>query len=241
MTALLPSLTVVIPAYNEEGSLEKVVRAVQSVAGEITRIFEIIIINDGSRDRTREIAERLAGDDPRIRIINHPFNLGFGAAQKSGFGHALYEFVTLVPADDQFDAECLKKFVPLMADADCVVGYRIKRGDPVHRRINTRIFRWVMWFLFGVKLRDINWIKLFRRKILDGIEITFRGIGVDAEVVVKAMRKGCRFREVEVSYRPRLVGVSTGDRPLNVLITVIELLVLWYRLHIARKKVVDGD
>jgi glycosyltransferase involved in cell wall biosynthesis len=237
MTERLSSLTIIIPAYNEEGSLEKVVRAALSTAEDISQAFEIIIINDGSRDRTREIAERLAEKEPMIRVINHPFNLGFGAAQKSGFGQARYDHVTLVPADDQFDTECLKKFVPLIDGADCVVGYRVNRADPLHRRINTRIFRWVMRVLFGVKLRDINWVKLFRRKILDGLEINFQGIGVDAEVVVKAMQRGCRFRETEVSYRPRIAGESTGDRPLNVFITVIELLVLWYRFRIARKKI----
>ncbi len=232
----LPGLTVVVPAYNEEGALATVVRNVLRVGAGIADRLEVLVINDGSRDRTREIAESLVAEDLRVRLINHPFNLGFGASQKSGFGHATQEFITLVPADNQFDVECLGRYVPLIADADVVVGYRVNRGDRFIRRVNTKVFRWVMRALFGVRLRDINWVKLFRKRILDGIDIEFKGIGVDAEVIVKAARRGGRFAELPVSYLPRTTGRSTGDKPLNVIITVLELIILWYRVCLRRER-----
>ncbi len=229
----LPGLSVVVPAFNEEGSLERVVRAVSKVASEIAERYEVIVIDDGSKDGTKEIARRLARERPdTIRAIRHPFNLGFGAGQKSGFGHARHEYVTLVPADGQFDVECLRKYVPLVKDHDVAVGYRVNRKDSWRRRVNTRIFRWIMRLLFGVKLRDVNWVKLFRRSILDGIDIESKGIGVDAEVMVKAKQLGCRFAEVEVSYLPRTTGKSTGDKLLNVIITILELLILFWRVRI---------
>ena len=232
----LPGLTVVVPAYNEEGALATVVRNVLRVGAGIADRLEVLVINDGSRDRTREIAESLVAEDLRVGLICHPFNLGFGAPQKSGFGPAPQEFITLVPADNQFDVECLGRYVPLISDADVVVGYRVNRGDRFIRRVNTKVFRWVMRALFGVRLRDINWVKLFRKRILDGIDIEFKGIGVDAEVIVKAARRGCRFAELPVSSLPRTTGRSTGDKPLNVIITVLELVILWYRVCLRRER-----
>ncbi len=232
----LPGLSIVIPAYNEEGSLELVVRQADQIASRIARVHEIVVIDDGSRDRTPAIADALADELESVRVVRHPLNLGFGAAQKSGFGSAQQPFVTLVPADGQFEVADLARFVPLLDGADVVVGYRVNRGDRLHRRINTRIFRAVMRLLFGVRLRDINWVKLFRRSILEGIEIEFDGIGVDAEVVVKAARRGARFAELEVSYLARQTGVSTGDKPLNVLITIAELLILFWRTRIRRSR-----
>ncbi|MBI3267834.1 MAG: glycosyltransferase family 2 protein [Planctomycetes bacterium] len=229
-TPPLPGLTIIVTAYNEEGALERVVRECRDVARSIALDYEILIINDGSKDGTRRIADRLAAELTCVRTIHHPFNIGFGGAQKSGFLHARHEFVTLVPGDGQFDPRDLVRYVPLLEGADAVIGVRVRRQDRSLRRVNTQLLRWVMRLLFGVTLRDVNWVKLFRRRILDGIDITMRGIGVDAEVIVKASRQGCVFRELEVSYLPRRTGISTGDRPLNVLITGLELLRLWWEV-----------
>jgi glycosyltransferase involved in cell wall biosynthesis len=228
----LSGLSVVVPAFNEAGSLARVVRDVHRVAAQMAEQHEIIIIDDGSRDDTPRIAAGLAAEIAAVRLIRHARNRGFGGSQITGFGAARHEFVSLVPADGQFDADDLPRFAPLLADADVVVGYRVQRADSWRRRVNTRVFAWVMRLLFGVRLRDINWVKLFRRSVLDGLELESRGIGVDAEVVVKAMLRGCRFAELQVSYLPRQTGVSTGDKPVNVAITVWELLVLFWRLRV---------
>lgn len=234
---ILGSLSIIIPAFNEEESLEEVVHASQKVGKEISKKLEIVIVNDGSRDRTGEIADRLARENPNVRVIHHPKNRGFGAAQKTGFEAAAHEFVTLVPADKQFDVRCLRKFTYLIPECDIVAGYRVKRKDKAHRRLNTKVFRMMMRLLFGVNLKDVNWVKLFRRQILDEMDITFDGIGVDAEIVVKAQRKGCRFRELWVSYLPRTTGQSTGDKPSRVMMTLIELAILWIRLNFFPKSV----
>lgn len=227
---LLPNLSIVIPALNEEGSLEGVVRKAVGVAREIARESEVLIVDDGSRDRTAEIADRLAHENPGIRVIHHPFNIGYGGGQRSGFMHAKYDYLTFVPADNQFDVEDLKKFLPHMRHADAVIGIRIHRQDSNYRRLKTRIFRWVMRVLFGITLHDINWVKMFRKSALGDFDVEHRGIGIDAEVVVMAKHRGCRFAEVEVGYHPRTTGIAKGDQPINVLITILELLSLWWRL-----------
>jgi len=228
----LSSLSVIIPAFNEEESLEEVVRASLKVAAAISKRSEIVIVNDGSLDRTGEIATRLAEEHANVRAIHHPRNRGFGSTQKTGFANARYEYLTLVPADKQFDVRCLRKFTYLIPECDVVAGYRVKRKDKAHRRLNTKVFRMVMRLMFGVNLKDINWVKLFRRKVFDHMQITFDGIGVDAEIMVKAQHHGCRFREVWVSYLPRTTGESTGDKPTRVVMTLMELLILWLRIHL---------
>lgn len=232
----LPGLSVIVTAYNEEGALEEVVEAVRRVAPQIAEKHEILIVNDGSRDRTPEIANRLGEKYPlEVRPIHHPFNLGFGGAQKTGFVNARYEWCSLVPGDHQFYPEDLAHFLPFTKTADIVVGYRVGRKDSWMRRTNTKVFRFVMRLLFGVTLRDINWVKLFRRDLVSHLDLEFRGIGVDAEVVVKAARKGCRFAETQVGYHPRTTGVSTGDKFINVVITILELIYLAFTVGRARR------
>ncbi|NOZ19782.1 MAG: glycosyltransferase family 2 protein [Planctomycetes bacterium] len=234
---ILSSLSIIIPAYNEEESLEEVVRDSLKVGAEISKKLEVVVINDGSTDNTGKIADRLAAEHRNIRVIHHPHNRGFGSTQQTGFANARYEYLTLVPADKQFDVRCLKKFTYLIPECDVVAGYRVKRKDRPHRKLNTKVFRMVMRLVFGVNLRDINWVKLFRREVFDSMNITFDGIGVDAEVMVKAQRRGFRFREVWVSYLPRTTGQSTGDAPSRVIKTLIELMVLWLRLQFFPKHI----
>jgi len=232
----LSSLSIIVPAYNEEESLARVVSDCVCVGRSIARKLEVIIVNDGSTDGTGEVAKRLMAEFPEVRVIEHGRNRGFGAAQKTGFRNARYDFVTLVPADNQFDVRELRKYLPHIAHSDMVLGYRVKRFDRLHRRINTRLFRLTLRLLFGVKLRDVNWVKLFRRRVIDGLELFSDGIGVDAEMVVKALRKGCVVAEVPVTYRPRTTGVSTGDRPKNVIRTLVDLLILYRDIYFLERR-----
>ena len=230
----LSGLSAIVTAYNEEGSLETVVETLKDVLPTLAENFEIIIVDDGSRDATPRIANRLAEQDTGVRVIHHPFNVGFGGAQKSGFLHSRYEWITVIPGDNQFDPRDLARYLPFTEEADIIIGYRVNRRDSWMRRLNTRVFRLVIRSMFGVTLRDINWVKLFRKSMVDVLDLQFRGIGVDAEVVVKAARAGCRFAELEVGYRPRRTGVSTGDKPINVLITIVELMYLRWLVWRAR-------
>jgi glycosyltransferase involved in cell wall biosynthesis len=226
---VLSSLTVAVPAYNEAGSLRDVVTQLRARLPQVAQRYEILIINDGSRDRTGEIADQLAAEDPRIRVIHHPFNIGYGGGQKSAILQSTCDYIMVVPADGQFNPDDLPRYVEAVDDFDIVVGYRrYRKSDSVRRKLNTFVFRLVMAGFFGIRLKDTNWVKLIRRRIFKGMEITSRGICIDAELMFKAKLRGSSFKEIPVDYQPRKSGISTGDRPLNVIITVLELL--WLRI-----------
>ncbi|MBV8880812.1 MAG: glycosyltransferase family 2 protein [Planctomycetaceae bacterium] len=222
---MLEGLSVVIPCYNEEGALESVVREVVPAAAKCARNYELVIVDDGSRDRSAEIAGRLEREFPSVRLVRHEKNRGFGAAFRTGVSAVRYEHLTLVPADGQFPAEDLLRFLP-QADADIVAGFRVNRPDPVRRRITTTIFYMVMFFAFGIVLRDINWVKLYRRRVFEIAKPGFAGIGIDAEIVVRAAKAGLKLSQVRVGYRERTTGRSTGDDPRRVKQTLLELMKL---------------
>lgn len=224
---MLSSLTVAVPAYNEEESLSNVINQLRQYLPTLAHYYEILIINDGSRDKTRDIANTLTQQDLHIKVVHHPFNIGYGGAQKSAILQSCCDYITIIPADGQFNLDDLPRYVQAIEDCDIAVGYRrYRKTDSWQRKINTFVFRAVMNGLFGVSLKDTNWVKLIRRNIFDGMEISSRGICIDAELMFKARLRRCRFKEIPVGYKPRRTGVSSGDRPLNILITILELLCL---------------
>jgi dolichol-phosphate mannosyltransferase len=228
MTMPPGGLSIVIPCFNEEGALERVVRDIARAAEERDGNFEILIVDDGSRDRSPAIADALEREVPRVRVLRHSKNRGFGAAFTTGVGAAHGDLITLIPADGQFPANDLGRLLA-RAEADVVVGYRIDRKDPVRRRITTTLFYFVMFFVFGIGLRDINWIKLYRRRVLETVRPSFSGIGIDAELMVGARRRGFRFAQTRVGYLARTTGRSTGDDPRRIAQTLLELLRLGFR------------
>ncbi len=219
-----PSLSVVVPAWNEAGNLEQLVRRCQEVLPGFTRRFEVILVDDGSRDGTREIADRLAGEDPRVRAIHHPFNLGYGAAQKSGFDVATCEWVALVPADNQFDVADLERYLAVSADADVVGGVRVDRKEAWDRRLVSGVFNRLLRSLYGVELSDVNWVKMFRRELLRQIDLETPGFTADAEVIVKICALGARVTELPVAHHPRTWGEETQVSVHNVTRTLREIV-----------------
>lgn len=218
----LSGLSIVIPAFNEEASLAAVVEDCRAAAARLAHRSQIVVVDDGSADRTGAIADGLEG----IEVVHHPQNRGFGAAFRSGIEAARLEFVSLVPADGQFHAADLEPLAALIDRCDIAVGYRTDRGDPPLRRINTMVLRFVMNLAFGLRLRDINWVKLYRRAVFETVRPEFGGIGIDAEILVRARAAGFRFREARVGYHPRTSGVATGGQWKNVRRTLRELRVL---------------
>lgn len=225
-----PDLSIVVPCYNEEAALETTVLGVHEVARTLVPAFEIVIVDDGSRDRSGEIARSLAARLPGVTVVGHERNRGFGAAFSTGVASARGDLVTLIPADGQFPPEDLRRLHGRIGGVDLVVGFRVGRGDPLRRRITTTIFFFVMFFGLGVLLRDVNWVKLYRRRVLESVKPSFAGIGIDAQLMVGATRRGFRFAQTRVGYLPRTSGRSTGDDPRRIWTTLRELLRLgWGR------------
>lgn len=225
-------ISAVLPAYNEAGILATTVSDLRSALQGLAVPFEIVIVDDGSRDGTGPLADRLAAGDPAVRVVHHPRNLGYGAALKSGFAAARHEWVFLMDADGQFDPHELPAFARAAARADFVVGYRPSRADPAHRTLYARLWAVMMSALLGVGVRDVDCaFKLMRRAYLDQMSLEAGGAFLSAEMLAKARRLGARFEEVPVRHLPRRVGASTGGRVAVLLRAFYEMGRLWLRVR----------
>lgn len=226
------SLSLVLPAHNEEANIGVVVSESLRVLPAFTDRFEIIVVDDGSRDATAEIVRRLADDDERVRLIQHPRNQGYGAALRSGFQAATGDFVMFMDADRQFDIRDLRLLSPFAGEYDIVAGFRMERNDPLHRRVFAEAFNVVVRVLFGVHLRDIDCaFKLFRGDLLRSMPLSAPGALINTEIQAKARRQGARLEQVGVHHYPRVAGQATGGSPRVIFRAMRETMVLWWRMR----------
>ncbi|MCX2726261.1 glycosyltransferase family 2 protein [Thermomicrobium sp. 4228-Ro] len=225
------SLSLVLPAYNEAANLEAVVRRALAVLPELVERFEIIIVDDGSRDGTDEIAERLAREDQRIRVVHHPVNRGYGAALRSGFAASHGELVMFMDADQQFDPADFAHLAPFLPHADIVAGYRVRRRDPWIRLVYAALFNAAMRLLFGITVRDIDCaFKVLRGDLVRALDLRMNGALVNTELLAKAQRAGATIVEVGVHHYPRLSGEPSGGSVRVILRAMREVLQLWWLL-----------
>lgn len=221
------SITIFFPCYNEEQNVEKVTRNALAVAESISDDYEIIIVNDGSKDRTGEIADRLAKENPAVRVVHHEKNMGYGAALQSGFKNATKELVFYTDGDGQFNMEEIIKLLPLIENYDIVSGYRKKRMDPFIRKVNAFLWGLLVNTLFKIKVRDVDCaFKLYKRKIFEDISLTSQGALIDTEILAKAVAKGYKIAEVGVNHYPRLAGKQTGAKLSVIIKAFVELFKL---------------
>jgi dolichol-phosphate mannosyltransferase len=226
-------LSLIIPAYNEQACIRQaILEANDSLAG-AGQDYEIIIVDDGSRDGTAAAVEEVISGRPWLRLLVHPINRGYGAALRTGFEAACFDQVAFTDADCQFDLADLVLMGPLLADYPLVVGYRVDRKDPWLRRFLSWGYNQLVRTLLGTRVRDCDCaLKLFRREILDLLLPRSQGFFVNAEILSHAHRLGYRVKEVGVRHRPRLHGsskVSLGEVP-RTLYTLLRFWV-WQRLY----------
>ncbi|MCR4407921.1 MAG: glycosyltransferase family 2 protein [Anaerolineae bacterium] len=231
----MTSLSVVLPAYNEEANIGPMIEDVVRVIGPLVDDYEIVVVDDGSRDQTAARVREKAAEYPQVRLISHEVNRGYGAAVFTGLTRAAKDLIFFTDSDRQFVIEEIKEFLPLILEnkADLVAGYRPTRSDPFHRKL----FGWgwsaLMALLFGYTVRDVDCaFKLFRRQVVEAVadQISSGGATFSIEFLVRAKRAGFRFRELPVSHRPRVAGSQTGAR-LDVISRAFrEMLRLRWRL-----------
>lgn len=208
------SLSIFFPAFNEEANIARSVAEAEMAVKEITDTYEIIIINDGSSDGTREIAEWLAWKNPRVRVVHHETNKGYGAAVLSGVEAARFDYVFFTDADLQFDLRELANLTRYAGEYDAVLGYRARRRDSFLRKLNAKGWNMLNHFFFGLKVDDIDCaFKLLDRKLVSGLNVQSRGAMVSAEMLIRLERAGATFKEVPVTHLPRKSGVQTGAHP----------------------------
>ena len=236
----VPALSFFFPAHNEEANLEALVEESLAALPEIAEQFEIIAVDDGSKDRTPSIADALAAAHPDVvRAVHHPTNLGYGAALRSGFRASRYDLIAFIDGDRQFkvaDVARLTERLQAGDDPDVVVGYRIKRADPFIRRWYARTYRLANRIFFGVRVRDIDCAcKLFKRSALEPIRVSSGGAFFTAELLIKLRFEGRRIAQVGVPHYPRTAGSPTGAKPSVVFRAVRDFWGLRFRLWFARK------
>jgi len=226
------TLSIFFPAYYDEKNIDKVVRKAVKVAEELQlKDFEVTIIEDGSPDRTGEVADELARIYPKVKVIHHEKNLGYGATLHEGFKTAKFDYVFYTDGDNQFDLEELKKFVALLPFCDIVVGYRKKKYYSAYRKFTSLVYNFVLRWMFGIDYIDIDCaFKLFKRDLFDKITIDTKDAFIDAEIMIKARRLGYTSAEVGVKHLPRLDGISTAARPSIIIRTIREIFTYWREL-----------
>jgi glycosyltransferase involved in cell wall biosynthesis len=218
-------ISAVMPAFNEEANLEQSVGRMAAALAAHARAFEVIVVDDGSRDGTAAVLERLKPIHPSLRVVRHPMNRGYGAALRSGFAAARYPWVFLEDADNQFDPADVAALLARAADADIVAGYRQRRRDPLLRRLNAWAFFTLVTILFGRLAKDVNCaFKLMRRDLLERMNLHAEGALINTEVFVLARQLHARVVEVPIQHYARTSGRQTGANLRVVLRAFSELL-----------------
>lgn len=219
------TLSVFFPAYYDEKNIDKVVHKAVSILEELKlKDYEVIIIEDGSPDRTGEVADELAKQYEKVRVIHHEKNMGYGATLKDGFLNAKLDYVFYSDGDNQFDLEDIRKFVALIPYTDIVVGYRKKKQYSLYRKFTSLSYNYLLKLIFDINYWDIDCaFKLFKADLFKKIEIKSVDAFIDAEIMIKAKLLGYRTTEVGVEHLPRVDGISTGARPSVILGTIREI------------------
>ena len=238
-SAARPQLTFFFPAFNEEENVEATVARALAEIGPLVESLEVLIVDDGSTDRTPELADALAAADPRVRVVHQP-NRGYGGAIKAGFEHAAGDLIGFSDGDLQFDlAEMsilLERLRAASRPVDAVIGYRRRRRDPVHRVLIAKTYNAIVSVLFGLRVRDIDCaMKLFRREVFVDLPLGAEGPFLSAELLIKLRARGVRVAQVGVTHYPRPAGTNTGASFAKILRTLRDIGRLRWALWFDRR------
>jgi glycosyltransferase involved in cell wall biosynthesis len=227
----LEGVSIILPCHNEAPNLIAAVRMASEAGRRNALAHEVIVVDDGSRDRTLPLATALAAADPAVRVVVHPTNQGYGAALRSGIAAARQPWVLLTDADLQLDLAELESFVPLASDHDVIVGYRIERHDPYGRIVAAAVWNRLVDRLFHLPVRDVDCaFKLIRRKLLYQLELESDGAAISTELLVGLLARDARLAELGVHHRAREAGRQSGTSPRVVMRAMRELIRLRRRL-----------
>ena len=231
----LKELSVFFPAYNEESNIEQTITKALAILPIVAKKWEIIVVNDGSTDKTREVVEGLIKKDKRIRMITHSPNRGYGAALKSGLYNSQYEWISYTDADGQFDFNEITRLIEKQreANADIVAGFYQRRKVPVYRIWGSKFWELLVRIIFGLKIKDIDCgFKLLRKDVIAKIPKleAERGPFISSEYLIKAKRVGFKIVQIGVKHLPRQAGKATGADPKVILSGMKDLFMLRKKL-----------
>jgi len=218
-----PDYSIAVMCYNEEGNLREMVERTLATMRKTGVTFDILIINDGSKDKSGEIADALAKENREVRVLHHSPNKGIGSVLIAGYGQTRGKVAAILPADLQFAPEDMPAAMKALDGADVVNITRPQRNDPFKRKVISFIDRSLVRVFFGLRAADLHWVKLYRRGVLDKITIVSRTPLVDTELLIKANRMKAKIVELPLQHYPRVAGQSTGGNLKLLIKTFLEL------------------
>ncbi len=229
---MIKNISVFFPAYNEEKNIEKTVKEAEKTLKGLKLNYEIIIIDDGSLDKTPQITDDLASSGSKVRVIHHPKNLGYGGALKTGFKNAKFPWVAFTDSDGQFDFGEITFFLEKTDWADLILGYRLNRNDSISRKVFTFGWALIVRVLLGLKVKDYSCgFKLIKKEVFDTVEPLHTEEKVtQIEFLVKAKKAGFKFAEIGVHHYTRVFGAETGANINVVIKSIVDLFKLWWQL-----------
>lgn len=226
----IDQLSIFFPFWNEEDSIEEVVSRAIRIVDQVALKWEMLLIDDGSSDKTLEKAEKLAEKHSNVKVISHTPNRGYGAALKEGFENSKYKYVVFTDGDLQFDFSEVNRFIEEIEDADLVIGYREKRKDNFIRHILMNLLKVWDFIFFGIHFKDIDCgFKMFKKTALNDImPLRSEGAMITTELLAKAKKKKLKIKEVKVSHLERKTGDQSGGNISVVIRAILESLILWW-------------
>ncbi len=231
--ALLPSLSIFFPCYNEEKNIGALISQAQVLAPQVAHHHEIIVVNDGSQDATAAVVKAVAKSDPQVRLVEHKRNLGYGMSLRSGLAHARCDWVFFTDGDGQFDLNQLKEFVPLAQNYQVVIGYRTNRAEGSLRALNARMFKFFIDVLFRVHVKDIDCaFKLVKRELIQSLPLQSTGAMISAEILYRLKKKHVEVAQLPVKHLPRRYGQPSGNNPKVIARALYEA----FRLYLSMKR-----
>lgn len=229
---MIKNLSVFFPTFNEEKNIEKTIAGADKILKDLKLDCEIIIVDDGSLDKTPQIVDKIAANNKKVKVIHHPKNLGYGGALKTGFKNVKFPWVAFTDSDGQFDFGEIKLFLQKTDQADLILGYRLNRNDSLMRKIYT--FGWVAVakILLGLQAKDYSCgFKLIKKSVFEAVQpLVSEEKVTQIEFLVKAKKMGFKFAEVGVHHYPRVFGMQTGANINVVVKSIVDLFKLWWQL-----------
>jgi glycosyltransferase involved in cell wall biosynthesis len=231
------SLSIFFPCYNDAGTIATMVVKSDTVAKKLTDDYEIIVIDDGSSDGSRELLTSLQSSYPQLKLVFHEKNRGYGGALRSGFENSTKELIFYTDGDAQYDVDELEKLFPLMSEGvDWVNGFKIKRHDPLHRIIIGTTYQYLIKIAFGIKIKDVDCdFRLIRKNVFDKVTLVHDSGVICVEMMKKFQDAGFHFAETGVHHFFRVYGKSQIFNFKRLARVLVNLVQLWFELVIFRK------
>jgi glycosyltransferase involved in cell wall biosynthesis len=225
------SMSLLFPVYNDEGTVRIVAEKALALLASFGEEYEVIIVDDGSPDRSGQIADELARGNPHIRVVHHHTNRGYGTAVRSGIAASRYEYVCMTDGDDQYEVEDLRKLLKLRDRYDLIITFRYKKIYSGVRIFVSWVYNRLLRFMFRTPFRDVSTgLRMANRPVLEDVELEASSPFIGAELAIKAMLKGYRVGEVGIQTFPRVFGSGSSTSIRNILATIRDIWQIYRRV-----------